>query len=258
MCRASRGGGGEWRRAVILLILLTFVPDMGADARETIRVSAGMWPPFTGERLSYHGVAARIVSEALSLEGVDVEYRFQPWKRAYVSAKTGQVHGSILWRYVPEREHDFYYCDPVIKVDVVFFHLKGFEFKWKTLDDLTGIRIGVVRGFNYSDDYTRGVASGKLLVHETNTQEQNFKKLMAGRIQVTPVVRASGYATLEKLFPPSQAVRVTHHPVPLATQELHLILTRIKPENERISRLFNRGLKKLRNNGRFDNLRKVP
>ncbi len=217
------------------------------DYKETIRLTTGPWMPFTGEYLPHYGSSARIVAEAFASEGVRVEYIFRPWKRAFVEAREGEFDGSILWRRTPERERDFYYSAPVIIADIVFFHLKKFPFAWDSLEDLKKkkIQIGLVRGFEYEDEFDKAVKAGELASEDVTTQEQNLRMLLFERINITPIIRESGYATISREFSSEEAALFTHHPVPLAKHTLHLLLSKKSGKNQKMLELFNRGLQRL-------------
>ena len=229
----------------------SIVPDFAEpNGNGRLTITAGPWPPFTGRDLPFYGAAARVVSDAFALEGYRVDFLFRPWMRAYLEAKTGRVNGSILWRRTREREKHFYYSDPVLSVDIVFFHLKSVPFDWEEIEDLAGFRSGVVNGFKYGNAFDAGVASGRIPADVVASQEMNFRKLLKGRIDYTPVVRQSGYATIQTMFPPDIAGRFTHHSRVLARQKLYLILSRKIWNNARLLREFNRGLFRYHQNGR--------
>ncbi len=234
------------RRFLILTIFISivFFVSLGFGGDREVTLTAGPWPPFTGEDLGANGIAAKIVSDAFESQGYRVSFLFRPWMRAFAEAKTGQgqVSGSILWRRTKDREKDFFYSEPVITVDVVFFHLKTTLFDWRELSDLQAFRVGVVRGFKYEDEFDVAVGSGLISADLVASQEINFKKLLKGRISIFPVVRQSGYATIEKMFPPETAALFAHHKLPLARQKLYLILSKKVAGNKKILDAFNRGL----------------
>lgn len=212
-----------------------------------IQLTAGVWEPFTGEHLPSSGIGADIVKQAFAIEGIEVEYFFRPWKRAYLEAQNGIHDGSIFWRMTPERKQYFYFSDPVITDEVVFFHLKSEPFDWRKLDDLKNshIQVGLIIGFHYEDNFDAAVKEKQITVQRVATQEQNLQKLFLQRINITPIPKVSGYATINKIFTKEQAALFTHHPLPLAKNAYHLILSKKKAKNQHIMQLFNKGLKRL-------------
>ena len=241
------------KRTVIILILVSclYPPRAFSESPGVVRLVAGPYSPFTGEGLQDKGIASKIVSDAFKNEGLQTEIVIRPWKRAFVETKKGKFHGSLLWRKTTDRQSFFYYSDPVVEVQVVFFHLKSKKFNWNKLNDLAGLKIGAVNSFNYDDEFDAAMKSGLLMADYVTTQEQNFRKLLNGRIDITPVVKRSGYATIKEMFTPNEIALITSHPLPLANQELHLVLSKKLPENKKILKSFNRGLKKLKDSGKI-------
>ncbi|MCG8617634.1 MAG: transporter substrate-binding domain-containing protein [Desulfobacterales bacterium] len=231
---------------VVFFVTLSTVAATAGELRQ-VSLTTGPWMPFTGKDLPGYGHAATLVSAAFRSESYGVEFHFRPWMRAYAEAKAGRANGSILWRRTGERESHFWYSEPVLSVDIVFFHLKSRPFDWETLEDLLTVRIGVVRGFKYEDRFDRALQEGLITAQAVATQEMNFRKLLKGRIDVFPVVKDSGHATIATSFSQEEADRFTQHPKPLARHKLYLILTRHLPENERILADFNRGLARVLN-----------
>ncbi|WP_163836900.1 substrate-binding periplasmic protein [Spartinivicinus ruber] len=130
------------RLIAFILIVFSTVSLCG----EKILITAGSWPPHISRDLADYGTSTQIVSAAFASEGIDIEYRFLPWKRAFVTSLNGISDGTILWAKTSEREQNFYISDPVKVYQWVFFHLKDYDFDWKTLADLKGVMIGATRG----------------------------------------------------------------------------------------------------------------
>ena len=58
---------------------------------------------------------------------------------------------------------------------------------WKTLDDLKGLRIGVVDGFVNTAEFDAMVASGELNVDSSMEDITNIKKLALGRLDLAVI-----------------------------------------------------------------------
>merc|ERR1711879_299286 len=97
-------------------------------AQESLVLTNGDWPPYFSPQFKYGGFGSRIVTEAFAQAGIDVHYEYLPWKRAYESAKAGKFAGSVGWRKTPQREKYFYFSDPILTQNAVFFHKRGKHF----------------------------------------------------------------------------------------------------------------------------------
>ena len=232
------------------MLLFTFSVSFSALAEETIRLTNGEWKPYQSKTLKYYGVASRIVTEAFALEGVKVEYKFRPWKRAFIEAKLGKFDGSLIWAKVAQREKNFYFSDVVIIGRSTFFHLKSYPFNWETFDDLQGLEVGGTLGYSYAFD--EGEWKGKFKISRVPKDEQNFAKLLRKRIQIVPVDLNVGYLILHEQFKPEEVQLITHHPKAYFSSSYHLILSKKVKRNKLLIKKFNKGLIRLRESGKYD------
>jgi polar amino acid transport system substrate-binding protein len=234
--------------------LLLGLATMGI-AEEEIRLTNGEWPPFTSKTLKHYGVYSHIVSEAFALEGVKVEYGFFPWPRAYHYVKKGEWDGSVTWAPTLEKEKDVWFSDPVFYHTKVFFHRKQFSFDWNTLQDLKDLPIGATAQYTYGHEFDQAAKDGTLIVDYATRDIQNFRKLLAGRFLLFASDIDVGYDLLKKYFSPEESVLVTHHAKPIQQTGTCVIFNKGAPDkSQRLLGLFNRGLKKLRQNGAYDQM----
>jgi len=243
------------KKVVISMMMTIFVClflSLNSFGQETVRLTNGEWPPYLSENFKQYGVISHIVAEAFSLEGIKVEYRFYPWKRSYEVAKDNEMDGSVIWAPTPERKKDFYFSDPVLSNKKVFFHLKSYPFEWKTVNDLKGIKIGVTRGYTYGDEFDKAVKEGRLQVDEVRSDELNFKKLLGGRFDGFPIEMDVGYYLINSKLTQEESKLITHHSLPIMETPLSLILSKKAEKNKRLLELFNRGLKRLKDSGKYD------
>ena len=135
-------------KTCFFLIIIIFSTEK-SYSEETIRLTSGEWAPYLSEKLKHNGIVGRILKEAFALEGIEVKISFFPWKRAYSEAKKGKYDGTAVWLKKTEREKAFYFSEPVIEEQHVFFHLKSYPFKWNAFEDLENHRVGGLLGFSY-------------------------------------------------------------------------------------------------------------
>jgi polar amino acid transport system substrate-binding protein len=232
----------------MLLALLLLCASAVARA-DDITLSNGEWLPFQSEHLRHYGVLSRIVSEAFALEGVTVHYVFRPWPRALAEAKAGAVQGSIVWSEGPPgstRRRDFHFSDLVFEGKSVFFYRKGMAFNWTTFDDLVRYKIGGVAGYEYLFQSVPGIK-----VDRAATDELCMRKLLAGRFDLFPTSLEAGRYLLRTRFSASEAASVSVHKGAYNVTRYHLILPRALDTSPRYLELFNKGLKKLKDSGRY-------
>lgn len=242
------------RRAALVGALVTVSEALAGTPEAVIQISNGEWAPFMGKDLPHHGFVSRIVADAFAMEGVRVEYGFYPWARAYFLAQHGQVDASIGWYRTPERERDFLFSDAVFVESQVLFFLKDKPLFWKTLADLRNRNIGATLGYTYGAEFQAMEESKAINVERTPSDEQNLKKLLAGRIDAVIISQAVGERLLKTLDGTS-AARIGLDPRPVNAGPLHVIFPRKQPQSGDWLRRFNRGLKKLKATGAADRYR---
>jgi polar amino acid transport system substrate-binding protein len=233
-----------------LLFALALALGAPMARADDITLTNGEWLPFMSEHLPQYGVISRIVSEAFALEGVTVHYVFRPWPRALAEAQRGLAQGSIIWSEgAPgsQRLRDFYFSSVVLEDQLVFFHRTDRAFTWETFADLANYRIGGVAGYEYRFEDVPG-----LRVDRAPTDELSLRKLLAGRIDAFPSSQDVGMYLLRTRFTPEEAARITvFKGAAYSSTRYHLILPRSLADSPAYLERFNRGLRRLKESGRY-------
>ncbi|MCP4551853.1 MAG: amino acid ABC transporter substrate-binding protein [Bacteroidetes bacterium] len=234
-----------------IAFIVSFIFIQNINAEETIRITNGEWLPYHSEKLPHYGAGSRIVTEAFEGEGLEVKWGFFPWKRAYINVVNGSWNASIGWIKTPKREKEVLFSEPIYGGKWVFFHLKSALFEWKTIEDLKGLNIGAIHGYSYGTIFDNAEKNGIFKVERVTKEEQNFKKLLLGRIHVFAHAIDGGYASLRMKLKPEEVQQITHFPKPIQVVNYHLVFTKTK-KNKRMLKLFNKGLRQLRESGKID------
>ncbi|GGX66013.1 substrate-binding periplasmic protein [Saccharospirillum salsuginis] len=230
----------------ILLPLLALSLTLSAKA-DTITLANGDWAPYLGESLPNGGPVAHLVSEAFATQGWTVRYEYLPWKRGYNMAEAGELDGSIVWSRNAEREAVMNYSDPVVQLDTVVFYADDRPVDWSEPDDLKGLRLGGVIGYDYGfvkpdDGYN---------VSYIGEPVNNYRKLMADRLDAVMEERLVGLNLAKES---GVADQVSYHPKTIKSKPYFLIVGKANPKSEEILRVFNLGLQELKDNGSYDSI----
>lgn len=241
-------------RSRCLLALVSFL-SLPLAAREVAVVTliAGEWVPYLSETLPHNGPVARVVAEAFALEGIQVKYLFRPWNRAYAEAANDLAHGTLVWSMSgkpTDRTRRFHQSAVLFHGQSVFFHRKNFPFQWQGEQSLKGLRMGGTAGYEYFFDRSPLLNIDK----SASTDAQNFHKLLAGRFDVFPLNLDVGLSIMKTDLTPEQASVITWDPRPYNIAHYHILFNKRNPANTRHVALFDRGLKRLRESGRYDHL----
>lgn len=241
----------------IACLFLSFSP-LHAEAP---KLANGEWAPYLGKNLPHGGSASHIVSAAFKEAGVDVDYVWygDAWNRAYnLAIKGKEVQGSLGWSYEAKREKDFYFSSDIIIPGNKegFWYLKEKGFDWNDIKDLNGLKVGGVVGYSYGGKIDRAEKDGLIKLQLISDESTNFKKLLANRIDIFIAGEDTGKDMLKKNFTPEQAAKLAFHPKPLRIAGYHVILSKAVPGNDTLMKKFDEGLKKLKADGRYDQIYK--
>lgn len=218
---------------------------------EEICLTTGEYPPYLSKNFKHFGLGNRIVTEAFALEGINVEYQFFPWKRAYTTAKNSECFGSVFWWHSLEIENDFYFSDPLLEEKYVFFHLKSYSFDWNILEDLKDLTVGATLGYTYTEEFYTLKEHDFFNLQWVSEDIQNFKKLLNNRIKIFPHNPDIGHYQLQKHFSPTETKKLTYHPKPLRVGFNYVIFSKQNKNSQRMLKIFNTGLKRLKESGKF-------
>jgi polar amino acid transport system substrate-binding protein len=239
-----------------LLCLLIFICPLTVTAHQKVRLTNGEWPPYLSEHLPHHGCASHIVKEAFSAVGIEIEYGFFPWQRSYEYAKngkdpSGQIwHGSLVWVPTENRTRHFLYTDAVVTDHEVLFHLKNRSLEWNEISDLQGKTIGGTQHTVYPN-LEEADRRGILHLEKSGTYETLFKRLLLQRIDAVPHVKNVAQYLLRTSLTQYERSQITFSPTVLQKREYHVILTKRLEKNKELIQLFNKGLKIIKENGKY-------
>ncbi|GLQ33539.1 substrate-binding periplasmic protein [Litoribrevibacter albus] len=237
----------------LIALLLSFFGSIGLVHADTVYLDIGEWAPFTSEKDPDGKIAETLVREAFALEGFDVEYNYYPWKRSYERIKNGQSDGTFPWFVNPDRGDNDYFIiskERLFRDKEVFFYHVNRPFDWKEFSDLKNYVIGGVIGYSHVVQ----LANHGITVEAVSNEAQNYRKLMAGRIDAVPGGQIVGYYMIQKMFPEAKVRMITHHSKPLREADMFMFFSRKRPRSQEFDAAFSRGMKKLKSSGRYSTI----
>lgn len=236
----------------ILLSIISLLMAHGSQG-ETITLGNGEWEPYQSQKIPDYGYASKIVTEAFKLEGITVDFKFYPWARSFNMAQKGKLAGTFLWGFKKEREDDFFYSDPILDVSYVFFYLKKNPFNWNTISDLKGKKIATTIQYSYGDEFDQARKRKEFYAEDSKNDETNFRKLIKGRIDITPNDLDAGLNILKRNHKDVMK-QVTYHKKPVRATPHYLLISKKFPNAKKLVEAFNRGLKALKQKGIYDQI----
>ncbi len=131
---------------------------------------------------------------------------------------------------------------------VVYFN-KDKPIDFKTIADLYGKRVGVMRGWVYDEAFEAGRKSGRIVTEEVGNDQANFLKLEAGRLDAILAIEETGKLMLTT----GKFGHVTQSSAFLSVNKSYLAFKKNSGQNELLAN-FNKTLAEMRKNGSFDEL----
>lgn len=238
----------------IIILLLGVVAGMLAWEvnAEPLRLAQHEVFPLASEALPKGGFACRIVSAALALSDRQMTINWYPSRRALMMVERGAADMSLGWRKTPEREQTVIFSDkPLIDSSILLFYRKDSPFDWDTIGDLHGLRFGYLIGRqSLPQEFLDAENAGELTVERVGVEEQNIRKLLAGRIDAIIGSPLSIPFILKARFSPEEVAQVAAHPKPLFEDGYYVVFS--KQLSLRAIKDVNDGIQQLRENGQFD------
>ncbi|MEZ4527544.1 MAG: transporter substrate-binding domain-containing protein [Desulfobacterales bacterium] len=209
------------------------------------------WEDESGE---YKGIWIDLL-KAIDRELPDIDFQISllPWKRAYKGGVEGK-NAMMSMFYNQERSGIFDYSDPVLEEKVVIAVKKGREFKFDSLDDLKGRRIGIYAGTSYGAEWQNAVDRGVFTVDEDFSNLQRLKKILAGLIDGG--VFNPGTAAVKMLCDKAPDMRPEDFTVlerPVLAENSYFAIAKKQNRKDLIEK-FNAGLRKIKQSGEYQQI----
>jgi polar amino acid transport system substrate-binding protein len=210
------------------------------------------WPPYSSETLPGQGIASIIVRAAFAHEKIPTRIAFMPWQRSLQQFDTdilpnpNQRADAIFPVYADlQRQEHFFLSRAIVHSPVGFVYYRGTSFDWQTLDDLSHLTIGVVRGYANRADFDRRVDQGLLHVVKAHDDITLLRLLSAGRVDIAVMDQLVMRHILDTKPDFSQNRRWFYfHPNILENKTLHVGFRRTAA-GKALREAFDRGLRAL-------------
>ncbi|WP_286239454.1 substrate-binding periplasmic protein [Neptuniibacter halophilus] len=166
------------------------------DGEQTVELATLDWPPYIGEQLCNKGWSFHLAVAVLTSQNYRLIIRFMPWPRAVHQVEAGRM--DILY---PEYEISettrsehltdrfrlslLALSDPFPGGEVVLMKRRGsFTHFTGELEQLRGLKIGVVRGYQNTPEFDAMMERGEFTAVEAVNDLQLMKLLDAGRVDL--------------------------------------------------------------------------
>lgn len=221
-----------------------------AAEKKTLRAVADVWQPYISKENPSGGLSSEIVKAAFATQGYDMNLEFVAWVRALSDLKSGSYDLIPDAWMSEERKKDYLFSDPYLVNEVKFLTRKGETFAFDGLKSLTGKRVGIIRGYAYSDEFTKATDFQK---EEVVDFVQNVRKLVDNRIDLTLEDEITAIDSIKK-SDEALLKKVEFSKSAFAKNDLYVITGKAHPKGKEIIDSFNKGLAEIKANGTYQKI----
>ncbi|MCG7551238.1 transporter substrate-binding domain-containing protein [Pseudoalteromonas sp. Of7M-16] len=238
----------------LILAILVYFAGCHTSYAQTLTITIGEYPPYSGVQLVEQGLVPQIIRKAFAQQGIKVKFVFMPWARSFKESEKVRYDASAYWFCTTERQRDYLCSTALYEETAVFFYNKNNPIPpWQRLEELDKYRIGATRGYSYTQEFWQLASTGLLNISIMTRDEQNLSMLIKGRIDLFPMGLLPANYLLEQEYPNDKHV-LSYHSTPLMTGTLHLLFPRTKPTSEKLLKIFNDGMQKIIHSGEYQTI----
>lgn len=240
-----------WRYILILCVCVIGFSSKGL-AETTLVIATGEYPPYVSKNPK-DSFLTEVLYQVGREMGVKFVYKVLPWKRVELAVEKRNAWGAMPYVITPERIKKYYFSEKLVDRRGVFFYYSPSgthkHIPYTELSDLKGYIIGAVRGYYYE----QALLKAGLYVEFVTSEEQSFRKLKAGRVDLVTATEAVGVYVIRNLFPLETGKFFTLSK-PLSVSGSHLITSKQYPDTQKLLAEFNKALNKIKANGVYQKI----
>ncbi len=233
----------------VVMTFFLLLPVSGSS-KEIITLASLNWVPYIGEDITDNGYVADIAKESFKRKGYKIKIEFMPWARVKLLAENGKVDGYFPEYWADKLKKKFALSESFQGGPLGFFKLKSKAIKFSNLSDLKPYSIGIVRGYVNTAEFDNAIFLQK---QEARNDETNFKKLLAGRIDLFISDKYVGLNLIKKMFA-EKAGSIEFMEPALEEKNLHICFGKQNPRHKEYLEAFNSGLKEIKQDGTMKNI----
>ncbi|WP_203301508.1 substrate-binding periplasmic protein [Marinobacter sediminum] len=186
---------------LIMLFTSTLLPADESNSRAPLHFCNSHWPPYSygDERAQpIGGYAIDFMREISRRIDHPVRLSILPWLRCLAMNKTGELDGIMLLTANKDRRRFLHLTEPLLHDANLLWYLKDNQHvaDRTSFEELQGLKIGIVKGFNYGEAFAEATNKLGLNVEAVPTVYSNFLRLERGWIDVFLVNRVVADFTL--------------------------------------------------------------
>jgi len=227
------------------------LPGAASAAKQDLTVVAlTSWPPFSAKDLPNNGFGNDITKTVLERAGYNVSVKLMPWSRAKKMTERGKFDVLANAWYNEKRAEKLAYTDRIAQNRIVFVSRKDSDFTYSGLDSLEGKTVGIVRDYDYRDDFLNADSFER---QPANSFKTNLRKLKAGRVDVTLGDELLAKYLVNENFPDAKG-SFAYSDKAQSSKDLFVTVSRAIEGTKTVVSDFNEALAEIREDGTYDKI----
>lgn len=234
------------RLSGLTCLLALFAPQT-VRAVEHLHFDTGSPPTmYRGPDGRANGIYPALVTAAMRRAQIPIQTEATPFRRMIAVLQQPQGGAGAVIR-TAERERLADFSAPYFQERVMVYVRRPLPDGG--LDQLRGLRVGVIRGWSYGDPFDQARQLREFQVEEVERDVQNFEKLRLGRVDAVLATEPAGELLLR--LPRFQSLQVM--PRPLWVFGIHLAFAR-SPSRRELLQAFDREIAAMQQSGEWAQL----
>jgi polar amino acid transport system substrate-binding protein len=244
----------RFRPFSISLVTLGFIlagPSFAADT-QVLHIRADSWMPFNGDPANEKpGYVVELLRAVFEPQGIKVDYQIMPWTNALKAAATAEIDG-VIGANKKEAASLVVGAESIAEPKFALFVRRDSTWKYESLRSLQSVKLGAIESYNYWDSldgYLKKSPPAALKFYGGDTPlVEAIADLSAGKIDVLVESVVVFYWAVKGTGKNVADFRIAY------TEQSDPLYVAFSPteQGRKQARLFDRGLRVLRENGRFD------
>ena len=243
----------SFKQVLLGSCLLLAVASSAFAQTEVLHIVTGELPPFTSANPE-ESFLTEVLQEVAKEMGVTFIISVVPWIRCEYQVEQLQAWGAFPYARTTAREEKYSFSDKLYSIQVKFFYCspdgKNKDIPYADLQDLKPYRIGGVKGYFYIEDLKKAGLQLELVANE----EQNPKKLAAGRVDFIIMNETVGWHLIKKCFPPEEVKNFGTLEKPYTVSNSCLMTSKSYPKTQELLTRFNAALNKVKETGVYQRI----
>lgn len=228
--------------------LLCLSVSQSALGQQQVTLATLDWPPYIGPTLQNNGYVTEVVESAFNQVGYTADIEFMTWARAEHVTTEGYKDALFPEYFGLERTVTHTFSDPFPGGPVGFLKRIDRDISYQSLEDLTGYRIGVVRGYINTEEFD----SAEFLTKEPVSSDLlNLRKLLRDRLDLVVIDKLVAQYILKKEMPDQYLMLEFIEPA-LENKDLYVAFSKQADGYQEKLEAFNKGLNLLKENGQLE------